>query len=68
MYKVIDIEKWSRKKQYLWFSTFSNPDYGFNIDVDVTNVVNYSKETKTSFTMPIGEQQEQVILYSHKHC
>lgn len=49
MYKVIDIEKWSRKKQYLWFSTFSNPDYGFNIDVDVTNIVNYSKETKTSF-------------------
>lgn len=47
MYKVIDIEKWNRKKQYLWFSTFSNPDYGFN--VDVTNIVNYSKETKTSF-------------------
>ena len=49
MYKIIDINKWSRKKQYLWFSIFSNPDYGFNIDVDVTNIVNYSKETKTSF-------------------
>lgn len=48
-YKIIDIESWNRSNPYKWFSTFSDPTYGFNVKIDVTNVVLYSKETKTSF-------------------
>lgn len=49
MYKIIDIATWNRKKQFNWFNTFSNPCYGITIDLDVTNVVRFSKDTKTSF-------------------
>jgi len=49
MYKVIDLKTYKKRKQYNWFSTFNNPCYGFDVNIDVTNVVNYSKKTKTSF-------------------
>lgn len=49
MYKKIDIETWNRKKQFQWFNSFANPCYGVTIDVDVTEIVSFSKETKTSF-------------------
>lgn len=49
MYKVIDIEKWNRRSQYEWFSKFSNPCYSMNVDIDVTKVVEFTKETNTSF-------------------
>ena len=49
MYKVCDPKSWKRISQYNWFSSFENPTYGFNVKIDVTSVVNYSKETKTSF-------------------
>ena len=48
-YQVVDIKGWKRKSQYDWFSSFENPTYGFCVKVDVASVVNYSKETKTSF-------------------
>ena len=48
-YKIIDVKNWLRKSQYDWFSTFENPTYGFCVKIDVTEIVNYSKETKTSF-------------------
>lgn len=49
MYKVLDIKKWKRYKQYKWFSSFVNPCYGIDATIDVTDVVNYSKTTNTSF-------------------
>ena len=49
MYKVIDLDNFKKRKQYNWFKTFSNPCYGLNVKMDVTEVVKYSKETKTSF-------------------
>lgn len=49
MYKIIDLNNFKKIKQYEWFHTFSNPCYGFNVKMDVTNVVKYSKDTKTSF-------------------
>lgn len=49
MYKVINIENYPKRKQYEWFRTFSNPCYGINYKMDVTEVVKFSKETKTSF-------------------
>ena len=49
MYKVITKEEFKKIKQYNWFKTFSNPCYGFNVKMDVTKVVEYSKRTSTSF-------------------
>ena len=49
MYKVIKLEELKKRKQYDWFKTFSNPCYGFDVKVDVSEVVKYSKETNTSF-------------------
>ncbi len=48
-YKVIDIEKWNRKTQFLRFNSFENTTYGLDVRMDVTNLVNYSRKTKTSF-------------------
>ena len=48
-YKEINPNNWNRYSAYKWFSTFSNPTYGFNVKIDVTNIVKYSKKTKTSF-------------------
>lgn len=45
----LDIENSLRKKTYDWFKSFKNPTYGINVTMDVTELVNYSKETKTSF-------------------
>ena len=49
MYKVINKDNFPKIKQYNWFKTFSNPCYGLNVKMDVTKVVEYSKQTKTSF-------------------
>ena len=49
MYQIIRYEDLKKSKQYDWFKTFSNPCYGFNVKMDVTKVVEYSKNTKTSF-------------------
>lgn len=48
-YIVIEENKLKKHKQYKWFSTFSNPCYGFDVKMDVTNLVNYTKKTNTSF-------------------
>lgn len=45
----IDIESWNRKKNYLWFKSFSNSTYSTNVNLDVTNLVNISKKEGTSF-------------------
>lgn len=49
MYKVIKSEELNNQSQYRWFKTFDNPCYGFDVKMDVSEVVKYSKETKTSF-------------------
>ena len=49
MYKIIDTEKWLRKNIYNWFSSFSNPCYGIDSKIDVSEIYAYSKETDTSF-------------------
>lgn len=49
MYRIIDVKNWKRSKQYNWFSSFSNPCYGIDATIDVTEVVKFSKMTKTSF-------------------
>ncbi len=49
MYKIVDVKKMPRYKLFKWFNSFDNPCYGINKEIDVTEVVNYSKDTKTSF-------------------
>ena len=47
--RKIDIATWNRRTHFKWFSTFTNPTFSFSIKVDVTDVVNYSKDSGTSF-------------------
>lgn len=49
MYKVIKLEELKKRKQYDWFKTFANPCFGFDVKMDVSEVVKFSKETNTSF-------------------
>lgn len=49
MYKVIKAIDLKKYNQYKWFRNFSNPCYGFNVKMDVTNLVEFSKKTKTKF-------------------
>lgn len=49
MYKIIEKNNYKKIKQYEWFKTFANPCYGFDVKMDVSNVIKYSKETNTSF-------------------
>lgn len=49
MVEKIDVEKMDRRKTYEWFKTFKNPTYGVNVDLDVTKLVKYTKETNSSF-------------------
>ena len=53
MYKVIKSEQLKNQSQYRWFKTFANPCYGLNVKMDVSEVVKYCKETKTSFFVNI---------------
>ncbi len=47
--KVIDIDSWNRKSVYNYFGSFSNPCYGFNVEMDITSLVKITKERKDSF-------------------
>lgn len=49
MKKYIDIENWNRKQHFEHFKNFEDPYFGLIVDVDVTNVFNYSKKTGESF-------------------
>ena len=48
-YKKIDTSTWNRKLNYEYFKTFSNPCYGFDVEMDIDNLYKITKETKTSF-------------------
>ena len=47
--KEIDVKKWHRYKQYKWFNTFMDATYGMNVELDVTDLVKYTKENNKSF-------------------
>ena len=48
-YQEIDTKNWVRRTTFNWFKGFSNPTYCFNVKIDVSDIVSYSKETRTSF-------------------
>lgn len=47
--KIIDLDKWERKKSYLWFSGFSNPTYSVTARLDVTGLIELKNKYKRSF-------------------
>ena len=47
--KEIDVSKWKRKTPYECFSKYSNPVFSMTVRLDVTDLVQLSKRTKTSF-------------------
>jgi len=49
MRETINLATYSKRNQYRWFSTFSDPTYGFDVDMDVDRLVRLAKERKDSF-------------------
>ena len=49
MKEKIDIDKWKRKRQFTFFSNFTNPYASITSQVNIDNLVKYSKENKVSF-------------------
>lgn len=47
--REIDLKAYPKRNQYQWFRTFPDPTYGFNVDIDVDEVVKLTKERKESF-------------------
>ena len=47
--KIIDVEKWNRKAHFNCFSKYSNPVFSMSVKMDVTDLLAFSKQTKTSF-------------------
>ena len=46
--REINIEEWTRRSHYKWFSTFSNPCYSMDVRIDLTNLLDYCKLKDTS--------------------
>ncbi len=45
----IDLLTYPKRNQYAWFSTFPDPSYGFDVDIDVDAVVKLAKSRGDSF-------------------
>ncbi|EMS32670.1 chloramphenicol acetyltransferase (CAT-III) [Mariniradius saccharolyticus AK6] len=48
MFEIIEIEKWSRKDHFLFFSQFEEPFFGVTVRVDMTNAYRKAKENGDS--------------------
>lgn len=49
MYRILDIEKWSRKDHFLFFSKFEEPFFGVTVMVDCTKAYQNAKSNGSSF-------------------
>jgi len=49
MMKEIDLTTYKKRNQFRYFSTFSDPTYGFDVDVDVEAVVALARSRQESF-------------------
>jgi chloramphenicol O-acetyltransferase type A len=49
MRKEIDLSTYKKRNQYRWFSTFADPSYGFDVDIDVDAVVRLAQAKGDSF-------------------
>ncbi len=48
-YSKLNIDSWSRKEHYNFFKNYANPLYNICTDVEITNLLKYTKENKISF-------------------
>lgn len=51
MKKVIDIESWKRKEEYLFFRTFMNPMVAVTVEVDCTRAYQQAKQSDVPFSL-----------------
>lgn len=51
--KKFDVSNWNRKKQFEFFKKFDDPFFGLTCTVDVTNLYNYCKKNKLSFSLAV---------------
>lgn len=81
--KVIDLNTWKGKKHYEWFKQYDFPCYCFSKKLDVTSVVEFTKQHDLSFfitilylfntalngieEMRIREVEGQVVIYDVIH-
>ncbi len=49
MRQEIDMKTYPKRNQYLWFKNYPQSCYGFDVNLDVTELVRYTKERKESF-------------------
>lgn len=47
--KELNIEQWDRYKTFNWFKSFSNSTYSMNVKMDVTNLLNHTRQNGESF-------------------
>lgn len=47
--KELNFKDENREKTYNWFKSFSNTTYGFNVEMDVTKLVEHTKNNNKSF-------------------
>lgn len=51
--KPFDINTWNRKIQYHFFKNFDDPYFGLTYNVNVTNLYDYCKKNKLSFSLSV---------------
>lgn len=49
MFKILNIENWKRKEQFLFFKEYDNPFFNICTEVDITELLNLCKKNNTSF-------------------
>ena len=49
MYKKLNVENWERKKQFFFFKDYDNPFFNICTEVDVSELLNFTKENELSF-------------------
>lgn len=51
--KKFDLNSWNRKTQFEFFKKFDDPFFGVTCNVDVTNLYQYCKNNKLSFSLAV---------------
>ena len=65
MDKVIDIQNWTRKEEYLFFRTFLNPMISVTVEVDCTTAYRKAKERQpVSYTHLDVYKRQPLILWN----
>jgi len=52
-FHIVDLEKEPRREQFAYFRTLANPYVGVTVDVDVTELLAWAKQTGSGFFLPV---------------